>query len=109
MQRYFVYKRNEKDRVLFEVDVEQASTYSRKHAGVNQYLYGLISIPWKLSGPEYDEYRDGILVTSGVVDTNRRIVLRHSKKFRILAELLHNYREFSKYDGQFNPRPCINC
>lgn len=109
MQRYFIYKRNEKDRVLFEVDVEQASTYGKKHEGVNQFLYGLIAIPWKLSGPEYDEYRDGILVTPGVVDTNRRIVLRHSKKFRILAELLHNYREFSKYDGQFNPRPCINC
>jgi len=109
IQRFFVYKRNEKDRVLYEIDQEQASTYNTKNGGINQFLYGLIAIPWKLSGPEYDVYKNDILVTPGVVDTNRRIVLRHSKKFRILAELLHNYREFSKYDGQFNPRPCINC
>ena len=66
--------------------------------GINQYLYGLLNIPWKIKGPEYDIFDNGILVESGVYDTNKRIVDRFSEKFRILSKILSNYREHSRYD-----------
>lgn len=98
MQRYFVYKRNEPDRIFFEIDKKQAETYNKSKYGINDKLYGLIQFAWKLTGPENDVYNNGILVDAGVVDTNKRIVLRHSKKFRRLAEVVTNYKEFTIYD-----------
>lgn len=98
MNRYFVYKRNEPDRVCFEVDSSQVTNYSSDNVGINQYLYGLIEIPWKLSGPEFDVRENNVLLKPGVVDTNLRIVERFSKKFPILKTILTNPREHSKYD-----------
>lgn len=100
MKRYFVYKRNEPGRVFFEIDEKQTKTYETRGKGVNQFIYGLLEINWKITGIEFDVYDDNnILIEAGIVDTNRRIVLRNSKKFPILAKILTNYREFSRYDG----------
>jgi hypothetical protein len=100
MKRYFVYKRNEPNRVFFEIDEKQSKTYETQGKGLNQFIYGLLQINWKITGIEFDVYdNNNILIEAGIVDTNRRIVLRNSKKFPILAKILTNYREFSKYDG----------
>lgn len=96
--RYFVYKRNESDKILFEISKDQTTDYNNNKMGINQYLYGLLNIPWKITGPEYDIFDNGILVESGVYDTNKRIVDRFSEKFRILSKILSNYREHSRYD-----------
>lgn len=98
MNRFFVYKRNEPKRVFFEVDESQTQNYDSDHSGINQYLYGLVEVPWKLEGPERDVYKNGILTVPGVVDTNMRIVDRFSEKFPILKKLLNNPREHTKYD-----------
>ena len=98
MTRYFVYKRNEQNRIFFEVDSPQIQDYGSDNVGINQYLYGLLELPWKLSGPEFDIRTDNILQKPGVVDTNLRIVERYSKKFPILKQILNNPREHSKYD-----------
>lgn len=98
MNRYFVYKRNEPDRVFFEVDESQVQDFTALNRGINHFLYGLVTVGWKIGGPEFDVYKGDLLVTPGVVDTNRRIVLRNSQKFPILAKLLRNLREFSQYD-----------
>lgn len=98
MKRYFIYKRNEPSRVFFEVDKSQTANYDRDHSGINQYLYGLLEIPWKLSGPQFDVRRNGTLIQSGVYNTNQRIIERHSKKFPILKQILTNLVEHSKYD-----------
>lgn len=98
MTRYFVYKRNEPNRIFFEVDKSQTANYTRDHDGINQYLYGLLEIPWKLSGPEFDVKKNGTIFQPGVVDTNQRIIDRNSKKFPILKQILVNPREHTKYD-----------
>jgi hypothetical protein len=98
MTRYFIYKRNEPNRVFFEIDPIQAQSYKTKKSGINSSLYGLIEFQWKLNGPEHDVYENNILMQPGVVDTNKRIILRHSKKFRKLAEIVTNYKEFTIYD-----------
>ena len=52
---------------------------------------------WKLDGPEYDIYENQILIESGVFDTNKRIVLRNSKKFPKLAEVITDFFEYTVY------------
>lgn len=110
INRYFVYKRNEPERVFFEIDQAQAMSYNKKNTGINQYLYNILTIPWRVKGPEYDKYKNGVMISPGIVDTNRRIILRNSDKFPILAKIISNLREFSEYDDGFRPQqPCTNC
>lgn len=96
--RYFVSKRNEKDRVFFEIDEGQTKFYNAESSGINQYLYELVSIPWKVDGPEYDIFQDGILKIPGVVSSNRRIISRFSEKFRILRKIITSPREMTVYE-----------
>lgn len=96
--RYFVSKRNEKDRVFFEIDEGQTKFYNSDSSGMNQYLYELVSIPWKVDGPEYDIFEDGILKIPGVVSSNRRIISRFSEKFRILRKIITSPREMTVYE-----------
>jgi hypothetical protein len=98
MERVFVYKRNERNRVMFEVDAKQIENFEKDNTGINQYLYGYVKIPWKLDGPERDIFDGSTLKTPGVIDTNQRIIDRFSKKFPILRSILTNPREHSKYD-----------
>lgn len=96
--RYFVSKRNEKDRVFFEIDEGQTKFYNSDSSGINQYLYELVSIPWKVDGPEYDIFEDGILKIPGVISSNRRIISRFSQKFRILRKIITSTRELTVYE-----------
>lgn len=101
MKRWFAYKRNEAEKVFFEIDSEQVSTYNTKGSGVNNIMYGLLEIKWKLTGPEFDEYHNNILMNPGVVDTNSRIIEENSKKFRIFSSIIDNPREYTIYDQIF--------
>lgn len=98
MIRYFVIKLNEPSQVCYEIAESETKNFNTKNTGINQYLYDIIQIPWKINGPEFDKYENGLLKYPGVVDTNLRIVDRFSKKFPILKEILSNPREHSKYD-----------
>ena len=98
MIRYFIYKRNEPKRVFFEISEEQAKSYKKKTIGINDNLYGLIEFLWKIDGSERDVYENGILIDPGVYETNERIILRMSKKFPILAEMITNYFEYTVYE-----------
>lgn len=98
MTRYFIYKRNEPNRLFFEINKGQYDLYELNNVGINKSLYGRLDFNWKLDGPEYDIYENGLLVEPGVFDTNKRIVLRHSKKFPKLAEVITNFFEYTVYD-----------
>lgn len=99
MTRHFVIKRNEKNsRMPVEIDKSQAKGFSNAYNGINQYLYELVDVPWKIDGPEFDIFSGNFLKIPGVVDTNKRIVNRFSKKFPILRKVLTNFREFSIYN-----------
>lgn len=97
--RYFITKRNERDRVFFEISPEQASSYGKIDDGINQFLYEMINLPWKVDGPEYDIYEGDYIKISGVIDSNLRIIDRYSQKFRLLRQLLTNPRELTVYEN----------
>jgi|APGre2960657404_1045060.scaffolds.fasta_scaffold59652_2 hypothetical protein len=97
--RHFAYKRNERNQFFVEVDKKQTIDYYVDRMGMNQYLYGLFDITWKLTGPEFDiKNSEGNIIEFGVVDTNKRTVARLSREFPILAVVLNNPKQFSKYD-----------
>jgi hypothetical protein len=98
MTRYFVIKLNEPSKVCYEIAESDTKNFKTKNTGINQYLYDIIEVPWKINGTEFDKYENGLLKYPGVVDTNIRIVERFSKKFPILKQILNNPREHSKYD-----------
>lgn len=97
--RYFVTKRNERERVFFEISPEQSQEYGDSTIGINQYLYEMISMPWKVDGPEYDIHDGYLLKMPGVIDTNLRIIDRYSKKFRLIKQLVRNPRELTVYEN----------
>lgn len=99
MTRYFLLKRNEiNTRPPIEIDPEQAEGYRKMSTGINHYLYEMVEMPWKLSGPEYDVIENNMLKLPGVIDTNRRVVLKFSKDFPILSRTITNFAQFSIYD-----------
>lgn len=99
MTRHFVYKRNEPGVFFVEIGPNQTVDYLRDDTGINKYLYEMIDVPWKLNGPEYDTFNNkGILISAGVVDTNKRIILRISKKLPIFSTIVSNPRELTIYD-----------
>jgi hypothetical protein len=97
--RYFVTKRNERDRVFFEISPAQASTYHSTTEGINQFLYELIPIPWKVDGPEYDIYEGRYLKIAGVIDSNLRIIERYGQTNRLLLQIVRNPRELTVYEN----------
>lgn len=97
--RYFITKRNERDRVFYEVSSEQGVSFFDNKNGINQYLYELIQIPWKVDGPEYDIYDGDLLKIPGVIDTNLRILDRFSNRYPILRQVLRNPRELTVYEN----------
>ncbi len=97
--RYIVTKRNERDRIFFEISPEQSKKYGDTNSGINQYLYEMIAIPWKVDGPEYDIHDGYLLKIPGVIDTNLRIIDRYSKKFRLIKQLFRNPRELTVYEN----------
>lgn len=100
MTRHFAYKRNEPGVFFVEIGPNQKIDYFRDGAGINKYLYDILDVPWKLNGPEYDTFNDrGILVSPGVVDTNKRIILRISKKLPIFVKIVTDPRQFTIYDN----------
>lgn len=100
MTRHFAYKRNEPGVFFVEIGPNQRVNYFRDDTGINKYLYDILDVPWKLNGPEYDTFNDrGILVSPGVVDTNKRIILRISKKLPIFVKIVTDPRQFTIYDN----------
>lgn len=99
MTRYFVFKRNEKNsKPPIEIDIAQANTYNSSFVGIDNILYELLKIQWKIKGPEFDIFDGTILKYPGIYDTNKRIVMENSKKFPILYSTITNYLQFSEYD-----------
>jgi hypothetical protein len=105
MIRYFLIKRNEPStRTPIEIDKKQADTYDTYGYGLNDILYQLVKVKWKLVGPEFDITENGRIIEYGVVDTNSRSVLEVSKKFPILKRTFTDMRQYTQYDVTYSIR-----
>jgi hypothetical protein len=67
----------------------------------------MISMPWKVDGPEFDIHDGYLLKMPGVIDTNLRIIDRYAKKFRLISQLVRNPRELTVYENVPAVKPRI--
>ena len=100
ISRFFVQRANLSNPLfsIIEVDKEQFGNIVTSGKGINGSLYNGISIPWKLTGPKNDTFdENGVRITAGVEDTNRRLVSINNVKMPGLINFLNDYIELSVY------------
>lgn len=95
--RYIVGKRNDASYPLREVAMSDVETYDSAGTGINKFLFKLIEVKWKLTGPEYDVIENGSIRMAGVVDTNRRTVFSKNQELFGVSDFLRNLREHTIY------------
>lgn len=100
--RYFIRNVNMNNDIYNSLSLFEISSdyYNMYNAGrIDNVLYRVISIPWKLTGPMYDEQKDFFNKTAGVYDTNMRTVATYSSQFNGLNNYLTNFLELSIWDS----------
>lgn len=86
INRAFVKKINEN--TIVEIDYKNKSK-------LNKYLYKVVIVSWKISGPKIDVIKNGIVDKAGVVDQNRAEIDRIMKEEDVdLSSVLANLSEF---------------
>lgn len=96
--RYFAKKTNSLDHsTIVEIDKEQFSGYGKKLHGIDDALYQVISLKWKISGPKNDVLdKSGSIIETGVSQTNARTLKRKDKEMRGIGIYLGSLLEFWK-------------
>ncbi len=93
IERYFVRYRSRNTNPIIEV----SETFSKK---VSDNFYDMISLKWKIAGPEKTIKKSGYIIDKGIADANRDTVKLKDKNFVGLKEYLTDYTElaYSKVD-----------
>ena len=96
--RYFAKKTNSFDHsTIVEIDKEQFSGYGKKPHGIDDALYQIISLKWKISGPQNDVLDgSGTTIKVGVSQTNARTLKRKNREMRGIGTYLGSLLEFWK-------------
>jgi len=86
LSRYFV--KNLYTGVIFEVSKPTYSRYNKKDVTLKE-LYAAIKLIWKISGPLNDVVSpEGIILKTGIIETNQRSMAIHKDKFPELPLVL---------------------
>lgn len=90
--RHFVRKVNDKDAYIVEIDKTQVDVL------VDNPYYKVVSLRWRISGPERTTYReDGTVVdVVGVVDANRKVLEMKEEELEGISLRLPNLKQFWK-------------
>lgn len=91
--RYAVSKRNDPMYPMREITSDDMKYYSSAGIGINQYLWKLATVQWKLTGPEHDIVSNGVIITPGIVDTNRRVLQSLENDFPSIKYLFRDLKE----------------
>lgn len=94
--RYFVERAGKYEGYPIEIDSEQKSSYG-KDGGIDEGVYTLASVTWKLTGPERSVYRNGELYIEGVFEHNQRQVILNTKIIPNLEYAIKSYTEFARF------------
>jgi hypothetical protein len=97
IMRYFVKKRNQNG-YLIEVEKDIFESLKEVNSQYGYETYHSIDTFWQLTGPLHDfvDTKTGIR-TSGIIDTNKRLIESKDKVFRGLLEFIGGkYSKFSK-------------
>lgn len=93
--RYFIKKRNENTGII-EISKPVFDKYENKSPDVDFYLYQVIDVFWKLTGPLRDDRTNRQYPRAGIIDTNKRVIETKEKEFKgIVSYIGGNYIKFS--------------
>ena len=93
--RYFAKKRNENPPKIREIIKDAFSDLNSSAGQYNYALWTVTSVFWKISGPLRDSLNKNGVKTSGIIDTNRRLVENANKDFKGIRQYLSNLIQFA--------------
>ena len=93
--RYFAKKSNEDPPQIREITKDAFSDLNSSRGQYNYALWTVTSVFWKISGPLRDSLNKNGVKTSGIIDTNRRLVENANKDFRGIRQYLSNLIQFA--------------
>ncbi len=85
IRRYFLSNRN-------YLNVIETNAKSYNTADVN--FFKKVSIEWKITGPEFNEYKGKVLQLVGIVDFNIRRIREASTVIKGIETFLNNPKQF---------------
>jgi len=100
VSRHFAVRINDKTgNSVIEISKKDYDKFRIKKSST-AFIYNLIEIKWKLTGPKNDVYNGNFRTENGVYDTNKRIVESASQKtgFSCLRNVIIDYLIYSIYD-----------
>lgn len=92
--RYFAKKVNESSNII-EISKENYDTMRNRKSRLQDYLYQVIDLFWKLTGPLKDDRVNKQYPVAGIIDTNKRLVETKDKTFPGLKTYIGE--EYSKF------------
>ena len=93
--RYFAKKRNENPPQIREITKDAFSDLNSSAGQYNYALWTVTSVFWKISGPLRDSLNKNGVKTSGIIDTNKRLVENANKDFKGIRQYLSNLIQFA--------------
>ena len=100
MSRYIAVKVNDYvGNSMIEISEKDYNKFRIKKSST-AYMYNLIEIKWKLTGPLNDVYDGDFRLKNGVYDTNKRIIESASQKpgLSCLKKAIVDYLQYTIYD-----------
>ena len=93
--RYFAKKRNINPPSVIEITKDAFTDLKTQKGRYNYALWTVTSVFWKISGPLRDSLNANGVKTSGIVDTNKRLVETAEKNFKGIKQYLSDLIQFS--------------
>ena len=85
-----------KTNYTIEIDQEQKEKFG-KDGGIDEGLYALATISWKLTGSERSIYKDNMLYIEGIYEYNQRQVIIGTKIIPNLEYAIKSYTEYARF------------
>tara|TARA_R110000868_G_scaffold70599_6_gene207276 strand:+ start:1093 stop:1698 length:606 start_codon:yes stop_codon:yes gene_type:complete len=93
--RYFVERIAEFDGYPIEIDQEQKDSFGNEE-GIDEGVYSLVTLSWKLTGSERDVFKNGQLYIQGIYEYNQAQVILNTRTIPNLESAIKSYTEYAK-------------
>lgn len=93
--RYFVERAGNFEGYPIEIDLEQSEKFGKDN-GIDEGVYSLVKIQWKLTGSERTIYKNGQVYIEGIFEYNQRQVIQATRVIPNLPAAIKSYTEYAR-------------
>ena len=93
--RFFAKKRNDITPKIIEISKEAYEDLNINAGRYNYALWTVTRVFWKISGPLKDSLNSNGVKTSGIIDTNQRLINTAEENFKGIKQYLSNLTQFA--------------